>query len=64
VDFSHEGIEVGTYSAPYNTLAEGVAAVNPGGTVRIKAGVSGEILEITKAVRIEAPEGEARIGVQ
>ena len=64
VEFDYEGIEVGTYSAPYNTLAEGVAAVNPGGTVCIKASVSGEILEITKSVRIEAPEGQARIGVQ
>ena len=64
VDFDYSGTEIGTAIEPFNTLAEGVDAVTPGGTIRIKAGVSGEILEITKAVRIEAPEGEARIGVQ
>jgi len=63
VDFNYSGTEVGTESAPFNTLGEGVNAVVPGGTVRIKAGVTGEVLDITKEVRLEAPEGEARIGV-
>jgi len=63
VDFNYSGTEVGTESAPFNSLAEGVNAVIPGGTIRIKAGVTGEVLEITKEVRLEAPEGEARIGV-
>jgi len=63
VDFDYSGTEVGTESAPFNTLGEGVNAVIPGGTIRIKAGVTGEVLDITKEVRLEAPEGEARIGV-
>ena len=63
VDFNYSGTEIGTENAPFNTLGEGVNAVIPGGTIRIKAGVTGEVLDITKEVRLEAPEGEARIGV-
>ena len=63
VDFDYSGTEIGTATEPFNTLAEGVAAVTPGGTIRIKTGVTGEVIDITKELRLEAPEGEVRIGV-
>jgi len=64
VDFSYGGTEKGTYDEPYNTLVEGVSAVAAGGTVRIKAGTTGETLEIDKEVRLESSGGQARVGVQ
>ena len=54
VDFSAVSYENGSYTFPYNTLAEGVSAAIPGDTIIIMAGSSSETLDIQKAVRIEA----------
>lgn len=63
VDFSHIGTESGSQWNPYNSVAEGIFAVNSGGTVRILSGGQyNESLRITKPMRIEASGGLVRIG--
>jgi hypothetical protein len=62
VNFAWGGTESGTIAQPYNTLAEAVAAVDAGGTIKIAGGTSAETPRITKAVRIEADGGPAVIG--
>ena len=67
VDFAYAGaVERGTTDQPFNTLAEGVAAVTSGGTVKIKGDTATnsttETPRITKAMRIEAIGGAVRIG--
>lgn len=61
VDFDFSGTELGTLAQPYNTLAEGVAAVAVSGTVKL-TGDTNETARVTKAVRIEATSGPARVG--
>jgi hypothetical protein len=61
-DFTYSGIESGTFSKPYNTLAEGVNAVTSGGTLRIKAGASAVTPTLAKVMRIEAHGGSVTIG--
>jgi hypothetical protein len=62
VDFSFNGTETGSFSAPFNTVAEGVAAAPLKGTVMIKAGSTTETLTITKEVTINAFCGTVSIG--
>jgi hypothetical protein len=63
VDFAYAGLdELGTFAAPFNTLAEGVAAVPTGGTLRIKAGTSAERPTLTKPMTISAYGGPVTIG--
>jgi hypothetical protein len=64
VDFNYGGFpfEIGSYFLPYNTLAEGVAAVAAGGTIAIKPGSRNEVISITKAMTIVAIGGPATIG--
>jgi len=63
VDFNYGGAtELGTFDAPYNTLAEGLSAVPYGGTLKIKAGSRNEAATITKRMRIEAYGGTVTIG--
>jgi hypothetical protein len=63
VDFEHIGVEVGSMLSPYNTLAEGLTAVQSGGTVSILgAGTSDEVLDVSQDVTIESVDGEATIG--
>jgi hypothetical protein len=62
VQFGWGGAEFGTQNAPFDTVAEGVAAVEVDGTVRVKAGTSGETIRIAKAMRLESDGGPARIG--
>jgi hypothetical protein len=62
VDFYFYGIERGTFSQPYNTVAEGVADVFPGSTLHIKQGHSPETRRITKPMRIQGYNGKATIG--
>jgi subtilisin family serine protease len=65
-DFAHTGTETGSFSQPYNTVAEAVAAVSSGGTIKIKGNTSKnnttETPRITKAMRIEAINGRVVIG--
>jgi hypothetical protein len=67
VSFAYSGTEIGSIDEPFNTLAEGVAAVSPGQIIKIK-GDSGdpdttETPRITKAMHIKAVGGPVRIGV-
>lgn len=62
VDFAYVGIEWGTFDRPFNTLAEGVAAVALGGRVIVKAGSSNETLEISKPLTLEGYGGIVTIG--
>jgi hypothetical protein len=63
VDFNFTGTTDGKYATPYKTLAAGVTAVNPSGTITIKAGNSGEAMTITKAMTLIAYGGNANIGL-
>lgn len=66
VDFAYIGAPVlpesGTFALPFNTLPEGVNAVLPRGTVRIKAGQTAAGAFINKPLRLESYGGTAIIG--
>ena len=68
VDFAYNGNEFGTYECPYDTMAEGVAAIipsvgNPGlPELRIKAGSTNKTITITKRMALQACGGTVRIG--
>jgi len=64
VDFNYVGTENGTFDQPYNTLAEAIAAANPGDTICIKPGSSPETITITKAVTLRACGGPVTVGKQ
>ena len=64
VDFSWNQAEDGSISAPFNTLDEGLANVNSGGTIKIFAGSTPEIRDIVSPVRLEAVDGPVLIGSQ
>ncbi|MDZ4861168.1 MAG: hypothetical protein SGI88_19525 [Candidatus Hydrogenedentes bacterium] len=71
VDFDYIGVELGTITNPFNTLAEGVVvgetlgSIAEPSTIKIQPGFSPEIIRIDPAtpLRIEAPNGRARVGV-
>jgi M6 family metalloprotease-like protein len=62
VDFAFAGFENGTFFNPFNTLAEGVAAVPYGGFLNIKAGSRFETASISKKMTIQAIGGPVTIG--
>jgi subtilase family serine protease len=64
VDFNYTGfIADGSYDFPFSTLAGGINAVSPGGTIFIKtAGSSSETMTISKPMTITASDGAATIG--
>ncbi len=58
VDFGHMGTESGIEAEPFNTLGEGLTAVNPGGTIRIAPGSSpSEMPTINQVVTLENSTG-------
>ena len=62
VDFDFNFIfEFGTFGLPFDTLAEGIAAVPPGGVIRIKSGSSDmeTPVIIGKPMVIESFDGSA-----
>ena len=63
VDFAWTGIERGTLDEPFSTLSQGLEAVSEGGIIHLKGGQSDEMLTIDKAVRLEAFDGIAVIGL-
>jgi hypothetical protein len=63
VDFNYLGVILGTYDYPYKTLAAGVNAVAPGGTIVIKPGTSTESMYIAKPMSIKAIGSGATIGL-
>lgn len=62
VDFGYGGTERGTESEPYNTLGEGINAVDAGGTINIRAGSTGERPSTNKAQTWKAVGGWVTIG--
>jgi hypothetical protein len=62
VDFFWDGPFLGTEEDPYQTLADGLAAVADSGTVKMRSGSSGETMVIDQPVRLESVGGTARIG--
>lgn len=62
VDFTFLGPGNGTFSSPYNTLAEGVSAVAAGGTIVMRAGSSTETPVIDKNLWIKGFDGPATVG--
>lgn len=64
VDFNHNGSETGTFSQPFNTLAEAVQAATADTIVNIKPGSTTEVITISKPLRIHAPLGTVTIGSQ
>lgn len=62
VKFDFIGEEFGTQANPFNTIGEGVNAVNSADTVHIFAGSTPDAIRITKPMKIESYGGTARIG--
>lgn len=63
VDFGYAGSpELGTFLLPFNSLAEGVAAVPVGGVLHVKAGASPAAASITKSMTIQSYNGLVTIG--
>lgn len=64
VNFAYIGTELGTQAQPFNTLAEGVAAVATGGTIKLVGPqASSAKSRLTKAMRLEAVGGLVRLGI-
>lgn len=68
VDFAHVGTETGSFTFPFNTLAEALEVVLPGRAISIKGDTadndSNEILTIDQPVIIQAVGGPVFIGLQ
>ena len=62
VDFQHAGDEDGSFLFPFDTLAEGVNAVEEGGFLYFKAGATSEAANIYKGMKLRAHGGPVRIG--
>jgi len=62
VDFAYIGTETGSSSQPFNTLAEGIAAVPSGGALLVRAGTSSETPTISKPLTINAEGGAVTVG--
>ncbi len=59
---NNTGFEFGTLAFPFNTVDEGLDAVQVGGTVRIISGTYPEIMTVNKFVNVEASGGTVNIG--
>ncbi|MCA9286111.1 MAG: hypothetical protein KDA22_12880, partial [Phycisphaerales bacterium] len=57
VDFAYSGTEQGTFDHPFNTLAEALAALPPGGHITIKAGATSATITTSTPTSIEAYGG-------
>ncbi len=63
VDFNYAGFENGVHDYPWNSLAEGVAAVDAGGTINFRsAGHKLEPMTINKAMELRAVGGPVTLG--
>jgi C1A family cysteine protease len=63
VDLSYTGlVERGWFNEPYNTLSEGMNAIDDGGTVSIKAGASASTPTFTKKMTLMSFGGSVVIG--
>ncbi|MCP5525524.1 MAG: hypothetical protein H7A47_01790 [Verrucomicrobiales bacterium] len=62
VDFAYSGVEDGSFDRPFNTFAEGVEAVYPGGLLQIKFSYSPLPAHVIKPMHIRAHGGPALMG--
>jgi subtilase family serine protease len=63
VNFNYNGTQTGSYAQPFKTLAGGINAVTPGGTIIIEtAGSSSETPTISKSLTIIANDGPDTVG--
>lgn len=68
VNFAFGGAEIGTFSNPYNTISEGIAAIAVGTnagelpSLYVRTGTSGFTGTISKAMEIKACSGVVNIG--
>jgi M6 family metalloprotease-like protein len=62
VDFAYSGPEFGTFSLPFNTLAEGNTFVSYGGTLYFKSGISSATTTFNKRMVIRAFGGQVILG--
>jgi Matrixin len=62
IDFAYGGQEDGSFSRPFNTLAEGLNSVNAGGFLWIKAGSTSVTPVISQAVTLRGFGGTVTIG--
>jgi hypothetical protein len=65
VDFNYTdlaGPGIGLFNQPFNTLSAGVSALDPGGTLSVKAGSSSATPRWTKAMKVKAFGGPVTIG--
>lgn len=64
VDYNYSGpTQNGSWVSPYRTLAQGLAAVSPGGLVLLKGPATGhELLTVTKFASVQVSGGPVTIG--
>ncbi len=62
VDASYTGQEIGGPTNPFDTVGEGVKAVEPGGTVIIRQGNYAEPLTVLRAMILDGENGSAVVG--
>lgn len=62
VEFGYGGVELGTFTRPWNTLGEGLGAVPYGGTLTFKAGRSSATARISKRMKMQAYGGAVILG--
>lgn len=62
VRFSHTSTEIGTEDLPYNSVGEGVAAVENNGVLQIEAGSERGAFSLTKPMTIQAINGSVTLG--
>ena len=63
VDFAYSGTETGSWSQPYNTLAEGLANVSAGGALSIRTGSTSVTPTINQHVILRPWGGSVTIGL-
>ena len=54
VDFGYAGVEDGTVTHPFNTLAEAINAAPDGGLINLQAGSTSEPITINRAVKLQS----------
>jgi hypothetical protein len=64
VNFNYSGfLQLGTYTFPFATMAQGIAAVPTGGLIVLEgSGTSSETMKISKAMKLAGIGGPSTIG--
>jgi subtilisin family serine protease len=63
IHFGYAGTQTGSFVQPYNSLANGVGNVPPGGNLTIKSGSTSEAIVITTPMTIRAWRGTGHWGI-